>query len=126
MPNPGRLYYYPGMLLDIIARCIAEPSLFVIGSLTTASIIVITTRIWTGRGFSSIEIWSEGQKSVPVVPYWLPFIGSLFAFIVDPDEFLRKSRYDKAKSLSYTIPNVKLQKSDDSRCFQSQSCKYFA
>lgn len=55
--------------------------------------IACFTRFLSGRSYYVERTSTKDMRNVPQIPYWIPFIGLFFSYMIDPDCFLRKQRY---------------------------------
>ncbi|KAL2351401.1 putative P450 monooxygenase [Cryomyces antarcticus] len=58
----------------------------------TAVVIVLSTRFVSGCLGGSCQTDGDGTQTVPMVPYWIPFVGHVPEFILTPERLLRGAR----------------------------------
>lgn len=64
-----------------------------IAILSTCAFLILLTRIITGYLNYQKECDAERSKKIPIIPYWLPYIGHAFDLLRSPDDLATRGRY---------------------------------
>jgi hypothetical protein len=60
--------------------------------ITTIIGIVLSTRFLTGLQSGYIKSGIDSGSAAPWLPYWIPVVGHLFSFLLDPIAFLNGAK----------------------------------
>jgi TRAP-type C4-dicarboxylate transport system permease small subunit len=61
---------------------------------TICALLCLFTRIWTGyQNFRIQSDTTSSEKNVPIMPYWLPYLGHAPAFALSFDNLIAKGRF---------------------------------
>lgn len=94
------------ILLSLRARAQASPifSVFLL-----CSLLVLFTRLRTGYSNSKQQSQvTASQKPIPILPYWLPYIGHAPSFAWSFDDLLTKGRLVFPRPFVLQIPLLQL------------------
>jgi hypothetical protein len=78
-------------LSGLVGRVMSAPF---ITFFTISALYCLCLRIWTGYQNSHIQSDSaSSEKEIPIMPYWLPYLGHAPSFALSFDNLLIKARF---------------------------------
>jgi hypothetical protein len=78
-------------LSGLVSRVVSAPF---IAFFTLSALCCLCLRIWTGYQNSRIQSDStSSEKEIPILPYWLPYVGHAPSFALSFDNLLIKARF---------------------------------
>ena len=72
---------------------IYDTSLPLLGAYALVGPVVILAATYAYTWLQSFPATPHTGREPPLVPYWLPYLGHIFAFLRDPGKLLQTSRY---------------------------------
>lgn len=89
-PGPNVTAPPGGLLYKVWAIAVSAPPAFIIAILLAPLAIVVATRYLSERPSKVVSAGKE--RTVWLLPYWLPFIGHGFSFLYDPFGLMERAR----------------------------------
>ncbi|KAI9673151.1 MAG: hypothetical protein M1817_003013 [Caeruleum heppii] len=89
-------------LRALSSRVMNDPSSSAIVIVFTLFLVLCTTRIVSGLNLASHKVGDDAAKPVPMLPYWIPFLGHVLSFATDPKGLMQGAR-DKTPHGAFAI-----------------------
>ncbi|KAG9247871.1 cytochrome P450 [Calycina marina] len=86
-PNPEA-----GLVAQSLNFLLEAPSAVWVTIALAPILVIIATRIFSGYASRKASNYSDSVNTVPMIPYWIPFVGHGWQFLMDPVRLLREAR----------------------------------
>lgn len=91
-PLPSVISYPSGLVTKHLPDLVRSPTSLITAILVTIAVVIVSTRLLSGNDSELEKFEGKDGRTVWLLPYWIPFIGHGYEFLVNPMKLMREAR----------------------------------